>query len=874
MSVWKVLRDRFRALRDSEAVHREIDEELRFHLDMKTEENIRKGMPPHEARRLAEQRFGRVPRIKEMGYSVRGGGLIETLWQDLRYAIRMLRHDAAFTFVAVLTLALGIGMNTAIFSIVNAVLLQPLPYANAGELATIYNTSGGDSKFPLSPIAFLNLKRHNTVFTGVAALSNKGWAANLTGRGEAERLQGFQVSANLFSLLGVAPRHGRAFVEDEDRPGGNHVVVLSNELWQRRFGGDPQLLGQTITLNGDAYTVVGVMPDDFRFFTKTDLWTPLAFTPTDENDPAGYLEVIGRRKPGVSLAQASTEVETISQEYDKKFDSRVTTRLGIPQSDLTDEVRPMLLLLMVAVGFVLLIACVNIANLLLARGNVRRRELAVRTALGAGRWRVMRQLLTENLLLAFLGAGIGLLLARWATQFVASGLPEYLSDANSRVALLGLDTTALIVTFTLALVTSLLFGLVPAFQLSRIDLNEALNEGGRTVAPRKSLRSVLVVAEVALAMVLLVGGGLMTRSFWRLAHVNLGYDPSGVLTAKIDPSGDRYEGLDRVGPFYQELLRRVRTIPNVREAGLINSLNASFLFSIDEHPPFPPEQQPLAQINQVSPDYFHVLGIPLRAGRFFNDSDGKGSQPVVIVDESFAQHYFPGENPIGKHIKGEFSRNEGQSSREIVGVVGGARYWTVSREPFPHLYFSYLQENWGSMSLMVRAQSGDPMRLSAPIRAELAAIDKLQPIHSFKSMESTVSELVAPQRFTTLVLSAFAVMAAGLAAIGIYGVVSYTIAQRTREIGVRMALGATARDVLKLILRQGMTPVAIGATIGLIASIALTKLISGLLFGVRTTDLATLIVVTLLLVVIALIANYIPARRAIKIDPLNALRYE
>jgi putative ABC transport system permease protein len=430
------------------------------------------------------------------------------------------------------------------------------------------------------------------------------------------------------------------------------------------------------------------------------------------------------------------------------------------------------------------------------------------------------------------------------------------------------------VTFTLALITSLLFGLVPAFQVSRIDLNEALNEGGRTVAPRKSLRSALVVAEVALAMVLLVGGGLMTRSFWRLAHVNLGYDPTGVLTAKIDPSGDKYEGLDRVGTFYQELLRRVRTIPNVREAGLINSLNASFPFSIDEHPPLPPEQQPAAQINQVSPDYFRVLGIPLRAGRFFNDSDGKGSQPVVIIDETFAQHYFPGEDPIGKHIKGEFSRGEGKTSREIVGVVGGARYWTVSREPLPHMYFSYLQENWGSMSLMVRAQSGDPMRLSAPIRAELAVIDKLQPIHSFKSMESTVSELVAPQRFTTFVLSAFAVMAAGLAAIGIYGVVSYTISQRTREIGMRMALGATARDVLKLILRQGMTPVAIGATIGLIASIALTKLISGLLFGVRTTDLATLIAVTLLLVIIALIANYIPARRAIRIDPLSALRYE
>jgi putative ABC transport system permease protein len=786
----------------------------------------------------------------------------------------MLRHDAAFTFVAVLTLALGIGMNTAIFSIVNAVLLQPLPFHNAGELVTFYNTSGEESKFPLSPIAFLNLKRNNTVFTDVAALSNKGWAANLTGSGDAERLQGFQVSANLFSLLGVAPRYGRAFVEDEDRPGGNHVVVLSNELWQRRFASDPKIVGQTITLNGDSYTVVGVMPEDFRFFTKADLWTPLAFTADDENDRAGYLEVIGRRKTGLSFAQAGTEVETISREFFKSSNSQALTRLAIPQSELTEEVRPMLLLLMVAVGFVLLIACVNIANLLLARGNVRRRELAVRTALGAGRWRVMRQLLTENLLLAFLGASLGLLLARWATQFVASGLPEYLADANSRVALLGLDTTTLIVTFTLAVITSLLFGLVPAFQLSRINLNQALNEGARTVAPRKRLRAVLVVAEVALAMVLLVGGGLMTRSFWRLAHVNLGYDPTGVLTAKIDPSGEKYDGLDRVSAFYQELLRHVRTIPNVRDAGLINSLNASFSFSIDEHPPLPPEQQPSAQINQVSPDYFRVLEIPLRKGRFFNDSDGKGSQPVVIIDESFAQHYFPGEDPIGKHIKGEFSRGEGQSSREIVGVVGGARYFTVSREPMPHIYFSYLQQNWSSMSLVVRAQSGDPMRLSAPIRVALAGIDKLQPIHSFKSMESTVSELVAPQRFTTLLLSAFAVMAAGLAAIGIYGVVSYAVAQRTREIGVRMALGATARDVQKLILLQGMAPVAIGAIIGLGASVAFTKLVSGLLFGVRTTDLATLAAVTLLLVTIALIANYIPARRAIRIDPLSALRYE
>jgi putative ABC transport system permease protein len=365
---------------------------------------------------------------------------------------------------------------------------------------------------------------------------------------------------------------------------------------------------------------------------------------------------------------------------------------------LSEEVRPMLLLLLGAVGFVLLIACVNIANLLLARGSARRRELAIRSALGAGRWRVVRQLLAESALLALIGGGGGLLLASWVSQFLAGGLPEYLADANSRVASLTLDTTALGFTLALSLLTSLLFGLAPALQLSKIDLNEALKEGGRTAGSRSRLRSTLVVAEVALAMVLLVGGGLMIKSFWRLAHVNLGYEPAGVLTAKIDPSGARDEEFARVTAFYQGLLERVRAIPGVRDAGVINSLNASFNFSIDEHPPFPPERQPSAQINQVSADYFRAMGIPLRAGRFFTERDVKGAEPVVIVDETFAQRYFPGEDPIGKHINGEFSRGAGKTSRQVVGVVGGAKYWTLSSEPFPHMYFSYLQENWGPWS--------------------------------------------------------------------------------------------------------------------------------------------------------------------------------
>ncbi|HSE98975.1 MAG TPA: ABC transporter permease, partial [Blastocatellia bacterium] len=417
-------------------LERELEEEIRLHIEMQEEENLRRGMSGEEARRAAKRKFGGVEQVKEVYRERRGLPVVETTMQDVRYGARMLRKNPGFTLVAVLTLALGIGANTAIFSVVNAVLLQPPPYAKAHELAAVYNTVGGKTRWPLSPMAYLNLKSRNSVFSDIGALSNKGWPANLTGAGEPERLQGFQVSANLFSLLGVAPQQGRAFLDEEDRPGANRVVVLSHELWQRRFAADPQIIGQALTLNGDSYTVVGVMPADFRFLARTDLWTPLAFTAADENDRSGYLEIIGRLQPGVSFEQAGAEVDTISREFINNPNSEVRTRLGLPQARLTEEVRPMLLLLMGGVGFVLLIACANIANLLLARGNVRCREMAIRAALGAGRWRVGRQLLAENALLAFIGGGLGLLLANWAIQFLVSGLPEYLADANSRVAML------------------------------------------------------------------------------------------------------------------------------------------------------------------------------------------------------------------------------------------------------------------------------------------------------------------------------------------------------------------------------------------------------------------------------------------------------
>jgi putative ABC transport system permease protein len=794
---------------------------------------------------------------------------MQSLWQDMRFGARTLMKKPGFTLIAVITLALGIGVNTAIFSVVNAVLLQPLPYANAEELVEIYRTPGGEATWPFPPASYLNLKNRNTVFTDIVALDNREFPANLTGLGEPERLLGYKVSANYFTLLGVTMRQGRTFLSEEDRPGANRVVVISHELWQRRFGGDPQIIGRALNLNGDSYTVIGVTPDGYRFGANTDVWTPLAFTAADENErSASYLHLMGRRKPGVSFERAGAEVEKVTREFDNNPNSDVRARIGLPQETLTKDVRPMLLLLVGAVGFVLLIACVNVANLSLARGSARHRELSIRSALGAGRLRVARQLLVESAMLALVGGALGLLLAGWGVEFLASGLPEYLANANPRVAMLKIDATALGFTLALSVLTSFLFGLIPALRLSKIDLNEALKEGARTAGARSRLRPALVVAEVALAMLVLVGGGLMIKSFWRLAHVDPGYDPKGVLTAQIDPSGARYKEFEQVTAFYQELLGRISSSPGTRYAGVINSHVVSNNFGIDEHPPLPPEKQPFAQVNQVSAGYFNAMGVPLRAGRFFDERDVKGAQPVAIIDETLARREFPGENPIGKHV------NFWNTSREIVGVVGAAKYWDLIDESPPHIYLSYLQENWWSMSLRVRAQSGDPMNLAATIRAELAAIDKNQPIHSFKPLEAQVSKLMAPQRFTTALMAGFAALAALLAAIGIYGVMSHAVAERTREIGVRMALGAQAGNVMRMVLRHGMALAVAGVTIGLAASFALTRVISDLLFGVQPTDPTTLVAITLLLLTVALISCLIPARRATKVDPLVALRHD
>jgi putative ABC transport system permease protein len=706
----------------------------------------------------------------------------------------------------------------------------------------------------------------------MAAWSNKGWPANLSGSGEPERLQGFQVSANLFRVLGVEPQIGRAFVDEEDRPGANQVVVISHELWQRRFGGDRELIGRSINLNGAAYSVIGVMPADFRYLTKTDLWTPLAFSAREADDAnANYLEVLARRRAGISTAQARTEVENLSRRQINNPKSDVRASVIPLQTTLTQEVRPMLLILFGAVGFVLLIACANVANLLLARASVRRRELAIRAALGAGRMRVVRQLLIESATLAVAGGLLGLLLAQWCIRFLVGGLPEYLANANSHIANLSLDTMTLGFTFTLSFLTTVIFGLVPALQISKLNLNLALKEGGRSDTSGRQqnrLRSLFVVAEIALAMVLLVGAGLMIKSFWRLNRTNPGFEPAGVLTAQIDPSEARYPDLDHYVAFYQQLIERVDALPGVSKTGLINSLDSSWPFSIDEHPPVADEQRPLAASNQVSPDYFAAMGIPLRSGRIFNDRDTKSAPPVILIDDALAHRYFPGENPVGKHLRLE------NISREIVGVVGETRFGDISAEPFPHMFLSYQQENWRSMSIVVRTGSANPMSLIPVIRRELAAIDKEQPIHSFKPLEQSVADWVAPQRFSTVLLAYFAALAAVLAAIGIYGVVSYTVTQRTQEIGVRIALGAKTSAVLKLVIGKGMKLALAGVVIGLFAAFALMRLMKSLLYGVSTADPITFVTISLFLTAVALVACYIPARRASRVDPMEALRYE
>jgi predicted permease len=891
LQIWRRLLSLLRRRR----YEREMEEEMRFHLEMQVEQNQAAGMKAEEARYAARRQFGNQTWLKEVSREMWSLNSIETLIQDLRYGARMLMKSPGFTFVAVLTLALGIGANTAIFSVVNGVLLRQLPYEEPERLALIWEkfSSWGLGQAPISASEFTDYRNQTHSFSSLAAFDTADF--NLTGGDLPERVSGAQVSAGLFPLLGVKPQLGRAFSAEENEPGRDNVVLLSHGLWRRRFGADPGIIGRTLSLSDRSYTVIGVMPPSFQFpmslfvikgvtFTQpAELWTPVTFSADRLKARASRsLGVIGRLKPGVTLTQAGAEVQAIAyrmrQQYPESYPPEGWGAYAVSlHEQIVGRMRLPLLALLGAVSLVLLIACANVASLLLARSTVRRKEIAVRASLGASRRRIIRQLLTESLLLAFCGGGLGLLIALWGTDQLVSLSAQTLP----RMKEVGLDGRVLGFTLAISILTGLVFGLMPVIEASKLDLNAVLKEGGRraTVSPgQRRLRSLIVAAEFALALTLLIGAGLLSRSFWRLQNVSPGFEPENVLTFQLSLPWKSYPGSQYVSAFFQQAIARIAHLPGVKAVGAASILPLSGSNS-DEG--FVIEGRPLRDLNDVSdeefrvvtPDYFRAMGIPLIKGRFFNDADKADAPGVTIINQAFAERHFRGEDPVGKRLTRDDPRGSNVNWITIVGVVGDVRHSGLNVEAKPEFYIPHLQETRSSMTLAARV-AADPASLSAAIRHEIRGLDAQLPVYNLRSMERIVDESVAAQRLSTLLIGGFAALALILAAIGIYGVMSYAVAQHTHEIGIRIALGARTPDVLKLVVTQGMKPALAGVAIGLAVSFGLTRLIRNLLFDVSATDPTTFVAITLVLTAIGLLACWIPARRATKVDPAVALRAE
>jgi putative ABC transport system permease protein len=804
--------------------------------------------------------------------------MMRTLWQDVRYGARMLRKQPTFTAVAVITLALGIGANSAIFSIVNSVLLRPLQLKEPDQLVRLYETlpQGGTGS-----VSFPNLKdwrEQSEAFTGIAAYQLGDF--NLRGPDHPERVNGATVSPDFFDVLEAPPALGRTFREGEDLPGNNRVVVLSNQLWKRNFGGDPAVVDKDIALGGENYTVIGVMPPDFRFpSASTALWVPIVITQNQQSSRGNhFLNTIARLKPGVTVEQAQRQMGVIGARLEQQYPDSQAKR-NILVSSLPEEtvarVRPALKILLGAVGFVLLIACTNVANLLLARATARRKEIAIRTALGAGRGRLVRQFLTESVMLSVLGGALGLLMSKWGVD----GLVALSAGFLPRASEVTIDGRVVGFTLLLSFVTGIAFGLAPALQVSRTDVQGMLKEGGNagSSGQRNWLRSFLVVAEVSLSLVLLIGAGLLIKSFFQLQRTESGLRPDNVLTMRVSLPAARYNTPQTAAGFYRQVLERTSALPGVESAAVVNMLplqlsgfNGSV--SVEGQPPPPPGQYVLVEFRSASADYFRALGIPLVAGRFFSEQDAENSAPVVIINQEFANKLFPNEDPIGKRIRAQ--SNDWQT---VVGVVGNVKQWRLTRPPSPEVFIPYTQAAYAgliqSMSLVVRGKS-DPAPLAEALRQQVLAVDPNQPVYDVKTMEKIVADSMSDSRMNTMLLSIFAALAMVLAMIGIYSVMSYTVTQNTREIGIRMALGAQAGDVLKLVVGQGLALTFIGVAVGVAAAFGLTRLMSSLLYGVTATDPLTFVIVSAVLVSVAVASCYIPARRALRVDPIIALRYE
>jgi putative ABC transport system permease protein len=859
---------------------RELDEEIRSHLEMQIEENLRQGMSLEDARRAARLRFGGVEQVKEAYRDKSRLGWIESLWQDLRYGVRMLRKNPGFSAVAVLTLALGIGANTAIFTVVNAVLLQPLPFHEPERLVRVWRSSAEEDRTALSFPDFADIRAQQTVFERMAAWRSSDYT--LTGQGDPVNLSGLVVTAELFPMLGAAPQFGRGFTPEEDRA-GNRAVILGHSLWQNRFNSDPKVAGKTVTINSLSYNVAGVMPAEFKFpiqYDPVDLWVSLGADPLVTARGRLNYSVIGRLKPNVTAPQAEAAlrviVDTLARQYTESSDF-VSARVLPFHQEVVRDVRLGLLLMFGVVGCVLLIACANVANLLLQRATMRRKEIAIRAALGAGRWRILRQLLTESLLLALGGGVIGWLMAMWLTKLLISLAPKGLPRAPES----GLDARVLGFAVLASLATGVIFGLAPALQAAKMDLNEALKDGAKGGGARSNrFRNALIVIEVALALMLLVCSGLLLNSFLRLQRVDPGFDSHNVLTFRIGLPANGYSQQTQVASFYQELISRLEAAPGVKSVSAISHLPLGSRrgrtgFAIEGIATRPDNEVPYStDFRAVTPGYFKTMGMHLIKGRDFNPRDELRSTQVAIINESLARRYFPNQDPLGKRVMPGIQIDERPwMMREIVGVVRDAKHVSLREEPPPYIYLPHRQFPRPGMTLVVRA-SNDPKGLIGVVQKETHALDSELPVFEIRTLDQYLASSVAEPKFSAMLIGLFAGLALILSCIGLYGVMSYAVAQRTRELGIRMALGAQRRDVLRLVIRQGIGLTLLGAAIGVAIAVALTRMMKSWLFGVSPTDPLTFAVAALLLTIVALLSCWVPARRAAKVDPITALRFE
>ncbi len=863
---------------------KELEEEMKSHLEMATQERVERGEERKEAERAVRREFGNVRLVKEVTRDIWAWRWLEDFVEDMCYGLRMLRKNPGFTAVAVLTLALGIGANSAIFSMVNAILLKPLPYAHSERLVMAWEKvrlpSYQNDRNDPAPGNFVDWQKQNTVFQDMAAIRYRSF--NLTGEGEPVRVEGEGVSASVFPMLQVNAVLGRVFSPDEDRP-GVRVVLMSHALWVSRFGARPEIVGKTILLDGESYEVIGILPEGFHFPDPDDqLWVPAAFTPSERvNHGSHYLRVVAKLKPEINLPQARAQMDGIARHLTEQYPD-TNTGVGVTLVPLSEQivgnVRPALLTLMGAFNLILLMVCANVGNLLLARGSVRRREMGIRVALGANRARILRQLLTESVLLALLGGAVGVVLAYGGVKSLAWMGPPDLPRINE----IGVNDRVLLFTLGISLLAGIGFGIAPALEATRRDVEKSLKSGSpeSPLGSRLNLRNVLIVAEMAMGAVVLVGAGLLLRSFVHLAQAPLGFQTQDLQTFRVIPRGEKYSQLERRITFYKEAIEKIEALPRVKSASAVTFLpltqvRGSKGFSIEGRTPFSPGQIPMADYDVVTPGYFQTMRIPLIEGRDFSWDDHSQTRRVIVINESMARTFWPREDPLSKRIK-EGQLDDPAPWLTVVGVAGDIRQFNASTEPRPAMYFPVTQfeDPRGVLRDWIVRSSGDSPALAAAIRSVIWSLDKDLPISRVRSMEQVRSASVAPQAFNLLLLGLSGCLALILAAVGLYGVTSYAVAQRSREIGIRMALGAQPRDVRRHVLKEGTRLAMTGLGVGAVAALALSRLIASLLYGITSTDPITFAAVAFVLTIVAVAACWIPARRATRVDPIEALRYE